>query len=67
MPLKKTVDRTLERIYNHKEMNTHIMRLEMKELLTLYSFNVHFKFDNQVYQQNDGVAMGSPLGPVLDG
>ena len=48
-------------------MNTHIMRLEMKELLTLYSFNVHFKFDNQVYQQNDGVAMGSPLGPVLDG
>ena len=29
--------------------------------------NVHFTFDNQVYQQNDGVAMGSPLGPVLAG
>ena len=58
---------TLERIYNHKEMNSHIMRPEMKELLTLYTKNVHFKFDKQVYQQNDGVAMGSPLGPVLDG
>ena len=29
--------------------------------------NVHFTFDNQFYQQNDGVAMGSPLGPVLAG
>ena len=26
----------------------------------------HFTFGNQVYQQNDGVTMGSPLGPVLD-
>ena len=29
--------------------------------------NVHFTFDNQFYQQNDGVAMGSPVGPVLAG
>ena len=28
---------------------------------------MHFTFDNQVYQQNDGMAMGSPLGPVLAG
>ena len=28
---------------------------------------MHFTFDNQVYQQNDGVAMGSPLGPVIAG
>ena len=39
----------------------------MKKLLTLHTKNVHFTFDNQVYQQNDGVAMGSPLGPVLAG
>ena len=30
----------------------------MKELLTLRTKNVHFTFDNQVYQQNDGVAEG---------
>ena len=39
----------------------------MKELLTLCTENVHFMSHNQVYQQKDGVAMGSPLVPVLDG
>ena len=28
---------------------------------------MHFTYDNRVYQQNDGVAIGSPLGPVLSG
>ena len=27
--------------------------------------NVHFTYDNTVYKQNNGVAIGSPLGPVL--
>ena len=39
----------------------------MKQLLTLCTKNVHFTYDNKVYQQNDGVDMGSPLGPVLSG
>ena len=28
----------------------------MEELLTLCTKNVHFKFVNQVYQQNDGLS-----------
>ena len=28
---------------------------------------MHFTYDNRVYQQNDEVAIGSPLGPVLSG
>ena len=67
VPLEKTIHITLERIYDRKEINTQITHPEMKELLTLCTKNVHFTFDNQVYQQNDGVAMGSPLGPVLAG
>ena len=39
----------------------------MKQLLTLCTKNVHFTCDNTVNQQNGGVAMGSPLGPVLPG
>ena len=39
----------------------------MKELLLLCSKNVHFTFNNDMYQQCDGVAMGSPLGPVIAG
>ena len=37
----------------------------MKELLTLCTKNVHVTFDNVIKVQNDGVAMGLPLGPVL--
>ena len=39
----------------------------MKNLLILYTRNIHFTFNNEIYLQNDGVAMGSPLAPVLAG
>ena len=39
----------------------------MEKLLTLFAKIVHFTFDNQVYQQKDGVTMESPLGQVLTG
>ena len=39
----------------------------MKQLLMLCTKNVHFTFDSTVYQQNDVVAMESPLRPVLSG
>ena len=37
----------------------------MKEMLTLYTKNVHFTYNRKIFVQTDGVAMGSPLGPVL--
>ena len=64
VPLKKTIDITLERIYDCKEINTQITRFEMKELLTLCTKNVHLAFHNQVHQQNNGAATWSPLRPV---
>ena len=39
----------------------------MKNLLLLRTKNVDFTFGNNAYQQKDGVAMGSPLGPLLAG
>ena len=36
----------------------------MRKLLTLCTKNVHFTL-NEIYVQNDTVAMGSPLGPIL--
>ena len=38
----------------------------MKKLLTLCTKNVHFSFNNEIYVQIDGVAMGSPLGLVIE-
>ena len=37
----------------------------MKELLILFTKNLHFTFNNETYIQVGGVAMGSPLDPVL--
>eukprot|EP00794_Sanderia_malayensis_P016365 gene16365-18008_t len=39
----------------------------MKEILVLCTTNFHFTFDGVVDLQADGVAMGSPVGPVLAG
>ena len=37
----------------------------MKELLNLWTKNVHFTFKGKIYVQNDDVEMGLPLGSVL--
>ena len=37
----------------------------MKELLYLCTKSVQFTFNDMFFSQTDGVAMGSPLGPVL--
>ena len=34
----------------------------MRELLLLCTKEVHFTYSNGIYQQNDGMAMESPLG-----
>ena len=39
----------------------------MKEMLLIWAKNVHFSYNQDIYIQRDGVAMGSPLGPVLTG
>ena len=40
-------------------------RSVVKEQFLLYTKDVYFTFNDCVYLQNDGVAMGSQLGPVL--
>ena len=65
VPLDKTIEIILNRIYEKNKISTDITKSEMKELLNLYTKSVHFTYDGNIYVQNDGVAMGSPLGPVL--
>ena len=53
-------------VKHEHELQTLITRSEMKELLILCTKNVHFMFDNAIKVcSSNGVAMGSPLGPVL--
>ena len=65
VPLEDTINIILDRIYTRKELNIKIKRNQLKKLLYLCTKNVHFTFDGKMYLQIDGVAMGSPLGPVL--
>ena len=39
--------------------------MDFKELLSLVTNESYFIFNAKLYKQVDGVAMGSPLGPML--
>ena len=64
VPLFETINFICDYIDSHNftlALPTSILR----ELLLRCTFNIQFKFDGLLYQQTDGVAMGSPLGPLL--
>ena len=67
VPLDFVIDVILRRIYNENEIHINIKRSEMKELLFLCTKNVHFTFNNDIYQQCNCVGIGSRLGPVIAG
>ena len=67
VPLDRIIDIIPTRIYDKHEITTNIGRKEMKDLITLFTKNVLFTFNNDMYQQRNGVAMGSPLGPAFAG
>ena len=60
VPLDFTINFILRRIYNENEIHTNIKRSEMKELLLLCTKNVHFTFNNDIYQQCDDASMDIP-------
>ena len=56
----------LKKVYDEKLIITSIKREDMKSLLLLCTKSVPLTFnDNNMYIQIQGVAMGSPLGPLL--
>ena len=65
VPLDFTIDLILNKIYDQKLITTKLTRTEMRTLLQLCTKDMHFMFDDKFYTQVDGVAMGSPLGPVI--
>ena len=51
-------------IFNHNP-NLNIAKKELKKLFLFATSHTHFLFNGKFYKQIDGVAMGSPLAPVL--
>ena len=65
VPLEKTIDIILKKVYREKLIKTKIKRNDMKELLYLCTKEGHFTFNDEIYMQTDGVMMGSPLGSLI--
>ena len=49
----------------NKEYNLNITEADLVELLEVSTKNQLFQFQRVLYEQVDGVAMGSPLGPLM--
>lgn len=46
-------------------MDIGIPEETLKQLLYTCTYNIQFLFNGHIFRQKDGVAMGSPLGPLL--
>ncbi|XP_068704025.1 uncharacterized protein [Montipora foliosa] len=69
VPLSETIDILVDKAFTNDWFNqTYDLNLEKEELtqlLEVATINQLFQFDGQLYEQTDGVAMGSPLGPLM--
>ena len=65
IPLRKTVNFILKRVYKDKCITTSLNKRSLKKLLLDACTKTPFSFDDQLYQQTDGICIGSPLGPTL--
>ena len=76
IPLNETINIILNCLFTENEYldcplfgnsdEVHALsRPQFKELLELACLDNHFIFNEAMYKQIDGVAMGSPLGPTL--
>ena len=64
IPLKETIDTAVDLLFEHNH-DFKITKNEFKKLFDFATSGTHFLFDGSFYDQIDGVAMGSPLDPVL--
>ena len=69
VPVDETIDSIAERAFKNdwfnKEHDLNITKSELIELLRIATKNQLFQFEGNLYEQVDGVAMGSPLGPLM--
>ena len=64
IPLKETIDIAVNLLFEHNP-GLNITKDELKKLFEFATSGTYFLFQGTFYNQIDGVAMGSPLGPVL--
>ena len=63
--LEETINICTNLIYDNVDVIEGINKLEFKNLLSLATQESYFLFNDVLYKQKDGVAMGLPLGPTM--
>ena len=66
VPVNFTIDLILNNIFNNgvKDFNG-LNRQQMKKLLTWTCKGTVFQFGGNIYEQTEGIAMGSPIAPLM--
>ena len=64
VPLSETIDLAVNLIKS-KDPSVKMTHAQLRKLFLFATSQTHFVYNDQYYDQVDGVAMGSPLGPVL--
>ena len=65
VPLQKTIQVILDRVYNKKLIQTKLKKRTLKKLILDTCSKTAFLCNGVVHEQIDGVSMGASLGPVL--
>ena len=66
VPLDDVIDICAKALYHCDDIDpVPLSESSFRKLLKIVTSGVEFSFNNIMYRQIDGVAMGSPLGPVL--
>ena len=65
VPLKETIDICADFLFSNPENSPSFTKSQFLELMNWATSSVEFSFNDIMYRQVNGVAMGSPLGPIL--
>ena len=63
--IQSITERGFENDWFNREHDLNITKSDLIELLRIATKNQLFQFEGKLYKQVDGVAMGSPLGPLM--
>ena len=65
IPLEETTNICMNLIYDNGDVIEGLSKFEFKNLLSLATQESYFMFNDVLYKQKDGVAMGLPLAPTM--
>ena len=65
LPLDETIDICCDELFKDKQRVEGMNRREFRQLMEFATKEMLFLYNGSYYKQVEGVAMGSPLGPIL--